>query len=644
MGFHNKCSILFSLTLVLFLLAKGVHAQSAEQICISVDKLLKSGETSQGKIKINSLSLRADTTRINHFLSLAKKVQIINYDSLQFYSRQALELSMKLGDLNCISQSLQVLGKYYMTKEEYRLAGEYFVICIRIEEKLGHGRRIAILNEGLGTVYYYQEVFEKSRIYFMTALAFFRANLDTLQIAEVYKHLGSLYNSREYCEPRTKEQKKEDYNAAIDYLQKSIQLCIETGNKPLMIDAYVSTASAYNKLEQAPKAMPYLKQAIGYYRATNNLNKLAGTLHTLGLTYCKTKQYGQSIQCYQEALKISLENKYTDGIQYLYESMAQTYDDSKDYKNARDYYIKYMIIKDSIKSLEKSKELFEVETKYQSEKKEKEILKLTAEKHEKNILLLTLSGLLVILFILGYSIVRNIRNKKIIAEQTIEIKEQHILELEKERQLIATKSVLSGEESERSRMARDLHDGLGGLLSGVKINLSSMKGNSIITSDNAEAFDHAIRLLDTSISELRRVAHNLMPETLNHYGLKTALNDFITEMSTNQTPVLTFRFFGEDVRYSTQLELTIYRITQELFNNALKHAGAANIDLQLILEADRVCVQVVDNGKGFDISGKKGDGKGLVSIRERVEAHGGNFDLESKAGEGTEASIEFLLS
>jgi signal transduction histidine kinase len=238
---------------------------------------------------------------------------------------------------------------------------------------------------------------------------------------------------------------------------------------------------------------------------------------------------------------------------------------------------------------------------------------------------------------------KNIRNKKLIAEQTLEIKDQHIQELEKERQLIATKSVLKGEESERSRMARDLHDGLGGLLSGVKINLSSIKGNSIISSENAVIFDQAIKLLDNSIIELRRVAHSLMPETLIHYGLKTAFNDFIADLSTNVSHVLSFRFSGEDIRYNSQLELTVYRIAQELVNNALKHSGAKNIDLQLIAEMNRVCIQVIDNGKGFDSSDKSGTGKGLVSIRERVASTNGRFDMESSPGHGTEATVEFLL-
>jgi two-component system, NarL family, sensor kinase len=285
-----------------------------------------------------------------------------------------------------------------------------------------------------------------------------------------------------------------------------------------------------------------------------------------------------------------------------------------------------------------------MQVKYETEKKQKEILKLSAEKRERNILIYSLLGFFLIISGLGFSIYNNVRKNKIIIEQQLLVKEKQLAELEKERQLIATKSVLKGEESERSRMARDLHDGLGGMLSGVKINLSAMKGNSIITSENAQAFDHAIKLLDSSISELRRVAHNLMPETLNHYGLKTALNDFIAEMNNNPATVLTFNFFGADIRFESQLELTAFRIAQELINNALKHSGSAKINLQLIADVDRICIQVVDDGKGFDADSKSCDGKGLVSIRDRVAANNGSFEIESAPGKGTEATVEFLLS
>ncbi len=630
--------------LALILLTSRVKAQNVDSISLVIDRLVKVIGSTTRKPIINNTVFRADTTRINNYLSTARSYQTENYDSLLFYTQKALKLSFKINDLPSISRSVQLLGRYFMMKEDYQNAVKCFIKSLSIEEKLNNSARIADLNDELGSVYYFQEIFGKALTYHTAALVVYEKNHDTTNMAKVYSHLGNLHLSREYCEQRTKEQKKADFILAIQYFEKTVQLCTKTGYKSLIINSYVNIAATYNKLDKPEKALVYLNQAVEYYRKTKNMSRLAGSLHTLGITYYKAKQYSLSVKALEESEKLSVDNKYTEGIQYLYEAMAQTYEASHDYKNAYNYYIKYMTIRDSLVTAEKSKQLFELETRYQTEKKEKEIVKLTSEKREKNLLLIALSGLILMLLVSGYFFVKNIRNKKLIAEQTLEIKEQYIQDLEKERQLVATKSVLKGEESERSRMARDLHDGLGGLLSGVKINLSAMKGNSILTSENAQAFDHAIKLLDTSISELRRVAHNLMPETLNHYGLKTALNDFIAEMSKNPSTELTFSFFGADIRFESQLELTAFRIAQELVNNALKHSGAAKIDLQLIADVDRICIQVVDNGKGFDTKGKSGDGKGLVSIRDRVTANNGRFEIESTPGEGTEATVEFLLS
>ena len=636
--------LVLGLTLALIILANRVKAQDVDSISIAIDRILKDKGSKTDKPKVNADVYKADTLKISKYLTTARSFQTENYDSLLYYTQKALKLSFKIADPPYISKSVQILGRYFMMKEDYQSATKCFLKSFSIEEKLKNSLRIADLNDELGSIYFYQEIFGKSLSYFTAALAEYEKARDTIGIVKVYSHLGNLHSSREYCEQRTTDQKREDFNIAIQYFKKTIELCTKIDYQTLIINTYINIASVYNKLDKPDIALPYLQKATEYYRSAKNMSRLAGSLHTLGITYFKLKQYDKSIEAYSESLKIGLENKQTEGIQYLYEAMAQTYYSSKDYKNAYNYYIKYMTIRDSLVTAEKSKQLFELETRYQTEKKEKEIVKLTSEKREKNLMLVALSVLLIMLAVAGYFFVKNIRNKKLIAEQTIEIKEQHIQDLEKERQLVATKSVLKGEESERSRMARDLHDGLGGLLSGVKINLSSMKGNSIITSENAQAFDHAIKLLDTSISELRRVAHNLMPETLNHYGLKTALLDFIGEMSKNPSTELTFNFFGADIRFESQLELTAFRIAQELVNNAMKHSGAVKIDLQLIADIDRICIQVVDNGKGFDTKSKSGDGKGLVSIRDRVTANNGRFEIESTPGEGTEATVEFLLS
>ena len=173
-----------------------------------------------------------------------------------------------------------------------------------------------------------------------------------------------------------------------------------------------------------------------------------------------------------------------------------------------------------------------------------------------------------------------------------------------------------------------------------------MKENAIITSENLAHFNHALDLLNTSITEMRRVAHNLMPETLMHYGLQTALTDFIKQVEPEGLPIIRFNTFGDDLRYDKELEITLYRISQELITNALKHAHAKQIDIQLFTEGNRICVQIIDNGIGFDPErldpSKKG--KGLKNIRDRVTAFNGRFEILSEHGNGTESTIEFLIS
>lgn len=607
-----------------------------------INSILRKQSALTGQKQSASPEYIKDTALIGEYISKSRSFQGENYDSLLFYARKSLASSLKIQDPGLISRSLQLLGRHFNYLEDFKNSGKCFLICLKIEESLHDQDRIADINDELGTVYYNQEVFEKSLQYYNTALEVYLRKKDSLNIAKVYSHIGNLHSSREFCETRNKQQKQHDFDLAIQFLEKSIAICRKINYKPLLINGYVNVASVYNKLDQPLKALPYLTKAIDYYRSEHNLNRISSTLFTLGKTYFKLHQYDRSMQAFRESEDISLANKFTDGIQYLYEAMAQTADADKDYKSAYNYYIKYMTIRDSLNNAQKSKALFELETRYQTEKKEKEILKLTIEKKEKNRLLYFLAALILILLVLGYFIIKNFRNRRTIAEQTLKIQEQHILELEKERQLIATKSVLQGEEAERSRMARDLHDGLGGMLSSVKINLSSMKGNSILSDENADAFNHALNLLDHSITELRRVAHNMMPETLVHYGLKAAFQDFITRIRTDQTPAIEFQFYGQEGRYSAEMEITIYRIGQELVNNALKHARASQITLQFISEPARLCLEVSDDGQGYD-SSRKASGKGLESIRDRVSANNGRFEIWSKPGEGTEATVEFLL-
>lgn len=229
----------------------------------------------------------------------------------------------------------------------------------------------------------------------------------------------------------------------------------------------------------------------------------------------------------------------------------------------------------------------------------------------------------------------HLRNKNTKAKK--QLADNKVIQLEQEKQLVATQSVLEGETAERTRLARDLHDGLGGMLSAVKLNLFDMKKDVIIEEEDVFRFNKVLEMLDKSMRELRRVAHNMMPESLSRYGLNIALSDFCDSL-----PNVKFHRFGNNERLNQKLEIIVYRTVHELVNNALKHAEATEINVQLLQEEDRVSVTVQDNGKGFDPTVKT-DGIGLISIQNRVTSFNGTMNICSKTGEGTEVNVDFKV-
>jgi signal transduction histidine kinase len=221
--------------------------------------------------------------------------------------------------------------------------------------------------------------------------------------------------------------------------------------------------------------------------------------------------------------------------------------------------------------------------------------------------------------------------------QKKKLAEQQVKQLEQEKQLVATQSVLDGETAERSRLARDLHDGLGGMLSAIKLNMNEMKRGATLEAADVQLFDKALGMLDDSIHELRRVAHNMMPDSLSRYGLKTALSDFCDSITAAE-----FNYYGDESRLENKIEVMIYRIIHELVNNAMKHAEATHILVQIMQETNRIAFTVQDNGRGFDINAQT-KGTGLTNIRTRVASYNGNIDISSKIDEGTEVNIELKI-
>ncbi|MGJ1362153.1 ATP-binding protein [Sphingobacterium spiritivorum] len=221
----------------------------------------------------------------------------------------------------------------------------------------------------------------------------------------------------------------------------------------------------------------------------------------------------------------------------------------------------------------------------------------------------------------------------------------HLLELAREKQnskISNLTAMLEGQEAERSRLARDLHDGLGGLLSGTKIGLSR-------ASEKAEkpelktAIKSSLDQIDIAVQELRRVAHNLMPELLIKYGLQETITEYTERMSGEKLEVSAV-FVNCKTQLNQERQILVYRIIQELVNNAIKHAEASQIIVQLSENDNRLHITVEDDGKGFDpqkLNGKKS--AGMHNVETRLSFLKGKINIHSQHNIGTTIELDFPL-
>ena len=390
------------------------------------------------------------------------------------------------------------------------------------------------------------------------------------------------------------------------------------------------------------RALEYDTALVHFNRALESFNKIniqydiALVYQNMGNTYLRKRDYKNAVQFSLKALELAKRLKLD---QVLYFSLRDLVDAEEAQGNlAASYqYLKnFVAVNDSIQNKNNRKKVYELENRYQAQQKEMVLFGQQKIIERKNLLnYLLVSGLLSLTIIIAL-LYRNYRHKQ-------KLQQQLIADLETEKKLMATEAVLKGEEQERTRLAQDLHDGLGGMLSGIKFSFNTMKGQLIMTADNTRAFERSMDMLDSSIGEMRRVAHNMMPEALVKFGLNTALKDFCNDINQSGALKISYQSIGlEETMIDRTPAIAVYRIVQELINNTMKHAAATTSLVQVSLLQHSLSVTVEDDGKGFDTA--KAEGMGYRNIRSRVEFLKGTLDVQSDTDKGTSVHIQIELA
>jgi len=326
-----------------------------------------------------------------------------------------------------------------------------------------------------------------------------------------------------------------------------------------------------------------------------------------------------------------------------YNKLSEVYNATKNYDKAYFYANKSNRINDSLNDTKFKSEIVELEAKYKKAENEKKI-NLLQSQNEKAALLVNNNRLNTILFavlsvllflIVLFLWILNNNQKKLSIQKEIN-HEQELTSLEDQQKLSVSNALIEGEEVERKRIARDLHDGLGSMLSGLKIHLK------LAEKENALSAAEVNNLLDKSIKELRNISQNLMPESLLKLSLEHALRDLCMANSNAKTQI-EFQYLIQKPNLPKNYEIVIYRIIQELLNNALKYAEASLILVSCSQNKDTFFITVEDNGVGFDIMDKNNNGMGLRNIKNRVEILKGKLEIESEVNKGTSAYIELKV-
>ncbi len=206
------------------------------------------------------------------------------------------------------------------------------------------------------------------------------------------------------------------------------------------------------------------------------------------------------------------------------------------------------------------------------------------------------------------------------------------------------RALFLGEEKERKRVAQDLHDGMGSLLSTLRLNAESLDlSNKKIGGKEAIVYQNILEMIDKACTELRNISHNMMPSSMEHFGLKITLESLIEKINSNGETNFTCQIFNLEEKIDSQIEINIYRIVLELVNNIIKHAKAKEASIQLILENNLLILMAEDDGIGFNYTNQKFSGIGLLNIKSRTEAMNGKINIDSKESKGTTIIIEIPI-
>lgn len=546
----------------------------------------------------NGLNVRQSVLRNFGLISFGREA----FDEAIAFYQQALGVVDKMAELKRYSEKdvddarssiYGNMANVYNLQDKAHLAIHYYQLALPLFEKYNWLESQAVLYYNIGELYYTIGNLSEAEQNYLLAVRKGQASGDSLMMAMPRKGLIQIYIANGQYEKarQTAEKCYAFYHAHRHQEEQDYPVVLASLARLNLMEGHQDLAAAKAFAEEA--------------------RSLADSLlfENKSSVYIACCEVAMAERKWKQALDYGLLSIHPDSLATsadagCYQLLAEIYAELGQKDKARAYIQKMCDVMNRYATDHYQSGLSQMEVIYETEKKEARIEALGKERALFLWLLATAIGLIVLLVaLLVYRHLAHCRQKA----------------------LLAARVALETEAKERQILARDLHDSIGGMLSLLRLKISTQKTDE---ADN-------LALLDDTIVELRRVSHHLMPEELLRGGLVSALHDFAVSV-----PGAQFQTFG-DIQLSKEQELVLYRCAYELVNNAMKHAKAAHIDIQLMQVAREVTLTVGDDGPGMDTH--ETDGIGLQNIRERIAPYHGTLRIVTNENEGTEINVSLLL-
>jgi signal transduction histidine kinase len=629
--------------------------------------------------RVDTAQGETDTTEIYRMLYTAGPLGSRYPDSALGLLEQALRASYKQRYSYGIAKSLQLSGIVYSHTGRFQQGiaqmRRLIYYCLTTGE---HKDLLALGYNIIGNIYFTQGKYEDAAYYYHQTLLMPREHIPSSTVALIYCNLSRL--TQKLNQPRK----------ALSYLDRAEPIATVNKNYDLICIINTNRGMIYAENGEIDSAILYLHKAkdlIGEYSKLyknlqdieyTNLVFLAdlwlqrGALDSAGVClkriheittpvvpqywnkaslisgkfYLKSGNYKRAEYFLKKALDSMAITNANGDLPNIHQALSDLYSATGDFRKALQHNKNYIRLKDSLENERITNNVLQLEVLYRTAEKDKELIRQKMEiarqqsdVREKNLWIAIITSGMIVLIIVSAGLYKKRQTDRRLQLKEIQILRHQQETMEQAQEIERLKAMMKGEERERSRLARELHDGIGGMITAIKMSLGAARRVEPGLAQS-QSLKEITRMLKDTGAEIRKTAHNLMPDVLVRNSLPEALMIFCTNIHQQLPTELSCQ--GDFSQLDKATELMLYRMTQELVQNILKHASATRASIELVVHENKLILTVEDNGTGFDTS-RESSGFGLQNLRYRVAALQGNISIISEKNQGTIIHIEFEL-